>query len=322
MTTPRVPAPEYPMVPPTATFEAIARDRWAALGDPGHGRLSGPEVEELVATGDPVSLAEVGDVYVPLLQLLGILAGAKAELHQRISGFLAEDRHPAPFVVGIAGSVAVGKSTTARILQALLRRSPGAPAVDLLTTDGFLFPNAELESRGLMARKGFPESYDQRRLLGTLAAIRRGDPEVVAPVYSHTAYDIVPGQYQVFRQPAIVIVEGLNVLQVVTQPQDRGVVSDFFDFSIYVDAAEEDIARWFGERLVTLCRTVFTEPGAYFHQMASLSSAEVSAIAARVWAETNVVNLRQNIAPTRSRAHLILEKGRDHHVQRILVRRP
>ena len=310
------------MVPSIAAFETLTRDRWAELGDPGCAQLSAPEVEGLVATGDPVSLDEVSDVYGPLSQLVGLLAGAKAELHERISRFLAEDRPPAPFVVGIAGSVAVGKSTTARILQALLRRAPGRPSVDLLTTDGFLFSNGELESRGLMGRKGFPESYDQRRLLGTLAAIRRGDREVTAPVYSHTSYDIVPGHYQVFRQPSIVIVEGLNVLQVVTQPQDRGVVSDFFDFSIYVDAAEEDIARWFGERLATLCRTVFTEPGAYFHQMASLSSDEVLTIAGQVWAEINLVNLRQNIAPTRNRAHLILEKGADHRVERILLRRP
>ncbi len=322
MTSPSGPSPlDTPAVTHPETF---SRDRWAALGDRTAVDLTEPEIERLVATGEPVSLDEVRDVYVPLSQFLVLLAQTQRSGHERIDRFLAEDGTRTPFIVGIAGSVAVGKSTTARLLQSLLRHDPGHPTVELLTTDGFLFPNAELERRRLMARKGFPESYDQRALLRTLAALRRGDPEVTVPVYSHLAYDIVPDQLQVLSQPAIVIVEGLNVLQVNTQggSPERGVVSDFFDVSIYVDAAEADIARWFAERLVTLRRTVLTEPGAYFHGLASLSVAEVTDVAARIWSEINLVNLQENIAPTRGRAHVILEKDGDHRVRRVLLRRP
>jgi type I pantothenate kinase len=217
----------------------------------------------------------------------------------------------------------VGKSTTARLLQALLRQSGDKPVVELLTTDGFLQPNAVLEARGLMHRKGFPESYDQRALMEALAAIRAGDAEVVTPVYSHFSYDIVPNEFQVFRRPSIVIVEGLNVLQVTTKgvSRDHAVASDFFDFSIYVDAAEEDIARWFGERLLALRATVLNEPSAYFHRFALLPEDEVAAIGAEIWSSINLVNLRENVAPTRSRAHLVLEKDGEHRVDRLSLRR-
>jgi type I pantothenate kinase len=265
----------------------------------------------------------VVDVYLPLSQLVALLAAVKRDAHRRIGTFLAEESDATPFIVGIAGGVAVGKSTTARVLQALLRQSDGQPSVDLLTTDGFLYPNAVLESRGLMERKGFPESYDQRRLVGALAALRAGAAEVPTPVYSHLAYDIVPGELQILRRPDIVIVEGLNVLQVNTKgaSPDQVVVSDYFDFSIYVDAAEGDVARWFTERLLALRATVLQEPDSFFHRFAALSDAEVSAIAQRVWAETNLVNLRENVAPTRGRAHLVLEKDRAHRVDRLLLRR-
>jgi type I pantothenate kinase len=217
----------------------------------------------------------------------------------------------------------VGKSTTARILQALLRRSAGHQNVDLLTTDGFLYPNATLMARGLMERKGFPESYDQRKLIETLAAIRSGRPEVQTPVYSHLAYDILPDEFQVLRRPKIVIVEGLNVLQVSTKGEhpEQVVVSDFFDFSIYVDAVEEDVARWFRERLLALRATVLQKPESFFHQFALLPEDEVSAIAARIWADINLVNLRENVAPTRGRAHLILDKDGEHGVRRVWLRR-
>jgi type I pantothenate kinase len=285
--------------------------------------LTDAEVRSLSATGEPPSGAEVVDVYLPLAQLLTLLAETKRKAQRSIGAFLEEDRDDVPFVIGIAGGVAVGKSTMARVLQALLRKNADRPAVDLLTTDGFLLPNAVLEERGLMGRKGFPESYDQRALLAALASIRAGDPEVITPVYSHVAYDVVPNQFQTLRRPDIVIVEGLNVLQVNTRgaPRDHVVVSDFFDFSIYVDAAEEDVARWFCERLLTLRSTVLQEPDSFFHRFASLSDQEVAAIAAQVWDEINLVNLRENIAPTRGRAHLVVEKDSGHRVARLLLRR-
>jgi type I pantothenate kinase len=306
-----------------AGFEAFTRAEWAALGHRIPSSLSAEDTERLVATGEPVSTEEVADIYLPLSELLVLLAGQRAGLDASIRGFLDSGRRPAPFIIGIAGSVAVGKSTTARILQALLRRGPGNPGVELLTTDGFLYPNAELEARGLMERKGFPESYDQRALIDALAAIRAGEDDVATPVYSHLAYDIVPDQFHVLRRPSIVIVEGLNVLQVNTKgaSPEHVVASDYFDFSIFVDAAESDIERWFTERLLTLRSTVLTEPDAFFHRFAALPDDEVVAIARGIWADINLVNLHENVAPTRGRAHLVLEKGGDHHVSRVLLRR-
>jgi type I pantothenate kinase len=266
----------------------------------------------------------VVDIYLPLSQLLTVLESNKRESDRRIGAFLGEDRAPAPFIIGIAGSVAVGKSTTAGVLQALLRGTPDRPSVDLLVTDGFLYPNAVLEARGLMARKGFPESYDQTKLIAALGAIRAGEPEVQTPVYSHLWYDIVPGETQVIRRPDVVIVEGLNVLQVNAEgpSPEPMVASDFFDFSIYVDAAEDDIARWFTQRLCALWSRAGRDPDSYFHSMARFSESEAAAIAAQVWSEINLVNLRDNVAPTRGRAHLILEKDGDHRVRRVLLRRP
>ena len=304
-------------------FERFTREQWAALGGRAEATLSPSEVGELVATGEPVSPDEVVDVYLPLSRLLALLATTNREKHERIGRFLAEDRARVPFIIGIAGSVAVGKSTTARLLQALLHRSATHPSVDLLTTDGFLYPNAVLEARGLMGRKGFPESYDQRKLVSALAALRAGDREVVTPVYSHLSYDIVPDEFQVLQRPEIVIVEGLNVLQVNTRgaPPELVVVSDFFDFSIYVDAAEDDIARWFEERLLALRATALQDPDAFFHRFALLPEPEVTSIAREIWSEINVVNLRENVAPTRSRSQVVLEKDSDHRVSGVLLRR-
>lgn len=305
-------------------FEEFSRERWAAMAHRSDHTLSLADTRRLVATGDPVSLDEVVEIYLPLAQLLEVIARKKREALRDIGTFLDVDRITgAPFIIGIAGGVAVGKSTTARVLQALLRENGGGATVDLLTTDGFLYPNATLAARGLMGRKGFPESYDQRALIGVLAAIRSGATQVKAPIYSHVAYDIVPGE-QVLRHPDIVIVEGLNVLQVSTKgaSPDHVVVSDFFDFSIYVDAAESDVAQWFRDRLLSLRSTVLREPDSFFHRFTAMSDEEVSDIAQQVWDDVNLVNLRENVAPTRGRADLIMEKNSQHLVERILLKLP
>jgi type I pantothenate kinase len=284
--------------------------------------LSDADARKLAATGEPISRDEVGEIYLPLSQLLTLMAETKRHGHEKIATFLGHHHNPAPFVIGIAGGVAVGKSTTARVLQAVLQLDASSPTVDLLTTDGFLYPNDTLEARGLMARKGFPESYDQRALIEALAAIRGGASEVPTPVYSHLTYDIVPGQFLVLRRPDIVIVEGLNVLQVNTKgaSPDHVVVSDFFDVAIYVDAAETNVADWYRARLMALRSTVMQEPDSYFHRFASMSDEEMSTIAQQVWEGINLINLHENIAPTRGRAHLVLEKNRAHLVDRVLLR--
>ncbi len=311
---------------PTSTtggFETLSRAEWSALGQRTGNPLSIEETERLAATGEPVTPEEVAEVYLPLAELLSKLAAAKRETSQMVATFLGSEPPQTPFIIGIAGGVAVGKSTTARVLQALLRQSEGEAEVELLTTDGFLYPNAILEARDIMGRKGFPESYDQRSLLQALAAIRAGEPEVMTPVYSHMAYDVLEGETQMFRRPRIVIVEGLNVLQVSTRaPAPEQVVSDFFDFSIYVDAAESDVATWFRDRLLSLRATVLKEPDAYFHRFAGFPENEVVRFAEQIWRDINLVNLRENIAPTRSRAHLVLEKDSTHRMHRMLLRRP
>ena len=256
----------------------------------------------------------MADAYLPLSRLLNLYVATAQSLHRVTDTFLGKPAAKVTYIVGIAGSVAVGKSTTARILQALLARWPDHPRVDLVTTDGFLFPNRVLEERGLMTRKGFPESYDQRALVRFLADVKAGVAEVSAPVYSHEAYDIVSDQQLTVRQPDVLILEGLNVLQ-------GGAVSDFFDFSIYVDADEAHIEQWYIERFLTLRETVFRSEHSFFRRFAALTDDEAVSTARQIWTEINGRNLRENILPTRERAHLILEKGPDHAVRTVRLRR-
>lgn len=307
----------------TSPYEEFARANWAALRAATPLPLSEPQLRPLVGLNEKMSLDEVADIYLPLSRLLNLHVAATRTLHDASDTFLGTVSRRTPYVIGIAGSVAVGKSTTARVLQALLSRWPSHPTVALVTTDGFLWPRAVLEERGIAARKGFPESYDLRRLVSFLSAVKAGVPDVAAPVYSHLAYDIVPGEAQTVGEPDIVIVEGLNVLQGgAARGAGRSLfVSDFFDFSIYVDAAEADIEQWYVERFLALRDTVFRSPSSYFHRYAALTQDEAMASARRLWETINLVNLRENVAPTRDRARLILEKGRDHAVRRVRLRR-
>ena len=300
-------------------FLEFTRAQWAKLRASTPLPLSEAQLKGLVGINEPMSLDEVEDVYLPLSRLLTLYEGAMENLHQTIATFLGSNAPRVPFVIGLAGSVAVGKSTTSRILQALLASWPDHPRVDLITTDGFLWPRRVLEQRGLLERKGFPESYDVRRLLRFLADLKSGAEEVRAPIYSHLAYDIVEGEGLAIRQPDIVIVEGLNVLQ--TGSGAPMFVSDFFDFSIYVDANETDIEQWYIERFLTLRNTVFRNPASYFHRYAELNPEQAAETARAIWRNINLVNLRENVRPTRDRAHLILEKGRDHAVRRVRLRR-
>jgi type I pantothenate kinase len=305
-------------------FVEFSRAEWARLRAATPLPLTEPQLRGLVSLNERMSLDEVADIYLPLSRLLNLYVAAAQNLRTATATFLDAERSRVPFVIGVAGSVAVGKSTASRLLQALLSRWPSHPQVDLITTDGFLLPLATLEARGLVHRKGFPESYDVRRLVHFMAELKSDVPEVHAPIYSHLHYDIVPGEYQVVRRPDIVMVEGLNVLQTGTGRAGRPMplfVSDFFDFSIYVDAAENDIEQWYIERFQALRETVFQNASSYFHRYAALTATESVETARRLWTSINLVNLRENILPTRERAHLILEKGRDHAVRRVRLRK-
>ncbi len=308
---------------PLSRFLTFERDDWARLRDNTPLTLSETDLDSLRGLNEQLSMDEVVQIYLPLSRLLNLHVRAVQALYRAQQTFLGNHTDKVPFIVGLAGSVAVGKSTTARVLQALLARWPSHPSVALVTTDGFLFPNAVLEERGLMHRKGFPESYDRAALVRFLADVKAGYPEVQAPVYSHQRYDIVPGAAQLVRHPDVVIVEGLNVLQgpPVAQWEAQLFASDFFDYSIYVDADEAHIQSWYVERFLRLRDTVFQDPQSYFHRYAGLSEPEARQTAGDIWAGINGVNLRENILPTRMRAHLILQKGADHHVERVQLRR-
>jgi type I pantothenate kinase len=305
-------------------FVDLDRPAWSRLRESTPLTLTEADLLRVQGLGDRIDLGEVEEVYLPLSRLIDLYVAGTAHLHGATSTFLGEARARTPFVIGIAGSVAVGKSTTARIMRELLARWPGTPHVELVTTDGFLLPNAELMRRGLMHRKGFPESYDRRRLLRFVCDVKSGVAEVHAPVYSHLTYDIVPGRQVVVRSPDVLIVEGLNVLQPARPGADGRTglaVSDFFDFSIYVDARTEDVRSWYVQRFLRLRETAFSLPESYFHRYASLSDEQAVERAEQIWRDINEVNLVQNVLPTRARATLVLAKGGDHAVRRVRLRK-
>ncbi len=309
--------------PPISRYANFTRDEWKALRANTPLLLTERDLTYLRGINEQVSLREVEDIYVPLSRLLNLHVAAIQHLYQARRSFLGSSTpQNVTYVIGLAGSVAVGKSTFSRVLRACLAQWPDHAKVDLVTTDGFLHPNRVLEERGLMQRKGFPESYDQRRLLRFLADVKAGVPVVSAPVYSHLHYDVVPGATQRIEQPDILILEGLNVLQSPESPREasRVFVSDFFDFSIYLDASQETVMNWYIERFLRLRETVFQNAFSYFHRYASLTEEEAVETARRIWQEINLVNLQENILPTRERAHLILEKGAQHSVENIRLR--
>ena len=305
-------------------YIVYSRDDWAALRADTPMPLSEAELDNLSGLTERVSTQEVVEIYLPLSRLLNLHVEALQKLHGTATKFLRKGDAKMPFIIGLAGSVAVGKSTTGRVLQALLARWPSHPSVELVPTDGFLFPNAVLEERGLMTRKGFPESYDLTRLLNFLAEVKSGRERIEAPVYSHLVYDVLPDQAIVIERPDIVIVEGLNVLQPAKLPKDGAAipfVSDFFDFSIYIDAADGLIEDWYVERFLRLRQTAFRDPASYFHRYATLSEEEAKAIGLSLWRTINLVNLTENILPTRQRADLILRKAQDHAVETVALRK-
>jgi type I pantothenate kinase len=297
-------------------FITIKRDEWAALRAATPMTLRQTDLDKLRGINERIDLDEVSAIYLPLSRLLNLYVSASQDLARVSSTFLGTIAPRVPYVIGVAGSVAVGKSTFARILQALLARWPDHPRVDLVTTDGFLYPNQVLLDRGMMQRKGFPESYDTRSLLAFLREVKSGNAAVRAPVYSHIVYDIVPGEEIVVRRPDIVILEGLNVLQVGGGTANE-FVSDYFDFSIYLDADEADIRSWYVERFLTFRETVFQDPQSYFRHFAGLTEEEAVATATGIWEDINGRNLVENIAPTRERASLILRKEADHRVSEV-----
>jgi len=301
-------------------FITISRSDWAELGANSKQPLTNDEITQIRGLGDVLDLQEVEDVYLPISRLLNLYVAEMQSLHETTSEFLGERSKGVPYIIGVAGSVAVGKSTVARLLRELLSRWPGTPKVELITTDGFLYPNSELLKRDLMTRKGFPESYDRKALIKFVSDIKSGKAKVKAPVYSHLAYDILPNEHLIIDQPDVVIIEGLNVLQ--NPEKDQAVaLSDFFDFKIYVDADQEDIRTWYLNRFQKLRAGAFTNPESYFHRYAELPLEDALATAEGFWENINLPNLLENIEPTRSRATLVLRKGKNHAVESVQLRK-
>ncbi|GAA5038099.1 type I pantothenate kinase [Microbacterium fluvii] len=303
-----------------ALYREISRGEWARLAAGSTQPLSETEIVELRGLGDRLDIDEVRDVYLPLSQLLSLYASNTKRFGAEEASFLGEADTTTPFVIAVAGSVAVGKSTIARLLRELVSRWPGTPRVELVTTDGFLYPNAELERRGLMDRKGFPESYDRRALVQFLSEVKSGAPEVRAPYYSHMRYDIVPDAQITVRRPDVVIVEGLNVLHPPPSPNEVA-VSDLIDFSIYVDANPDHVAQWFVDRFLALRRAAFSNPNSFFKVFADITDDEAVKMALGFWNDINLPNLLENVQPTRHRATLVLEKSANHAVERVLLRK-
>lgn len=305
-------------------YHTFSRAEWAEKRADHPMTLTSEEVTRLRSLHDRLDMEEVEEIYLPLSRLLSIYVAATQRLFRAQQGFLGTEDGKMPYIIGVAGSVAVGKSTTARVLQALLERWPNVPKVDLVTTDGFLYPNAILEREGLMERKGFPESYDLPALLRFLSDIKAGRRPARAPIYSHLVYDVVPNQWIEIDRPDILVVEGLNVLQTGRLPRDGKAipfVSDFFDFSIYLDADEDVLLRWYVDRFLTLRGTAFSDPKSYFHRYSQLSDLEAVKTATAIWNRINLVNLHENIQPTRQRADLILKKVESHLVEEVALRK-
>ena len=306
-------------------FRSFTRDEWSKLDEHPMFPISDIDLTKLKGLNEPLTLEEMEEVYIPLLRLLQIHITHYRRLHNELDEFFDNTSYRVPYIIGIAGSVAAGKSTTARVLQKLLSLTPEKLNVELVTTDGFLYSNAELTERGILNRKGFPESYDAKRLIAFLSAAKSGRQLLTAPVYSHLYYDVMPNEIQEIKHPDILIVEGINVLQVSKSAKDRRkkrvFVSDFFDFSIYVDARNKDLRQWFIERFFTLQKTAFLNPDSYFHQHVDLSEEESIEFATQVWDDINLPNLEQNILPTRFRADLIQEKGECHFVRGVRIRK-
>lgn len=304
-------------------FRSFTRKEWSTLEEHPMFPVSDIDVSNLQALNEPLTIQEIEEIYLPMIRLLQIHITHYRNLHNERDQFFHNTSRRIPYIIGIAGSVAAGKSTTARVLQKLLSMTPENPKVELITTDGFLYPNAELERRGIFNKKGFPESYDAKRLLSFLADVKSGRDILEAPVYSHLYYDVMPNQTQLIERPDILIVEGINILQVTINKKSRHkvFVSDFFDFSIYVDAGEKDLRKWYVERFKKLQETAFRNPESYFHRYASYSEKELEEFANKVWDEVNLPNLKQNILPTRFRADLILEKGECHFVRGVRIRK-
>jgi type I pantothenate kinase len=305
-------------------YRVFTRAEWAARRENTPMTLTQSEIVHLQALNDKLSMQEVEEIYLPISRLLAFYVEAAQKLFDGLQQFLSARDGKMPYIIGVAGSVAVGKSTTARVLQALLARWPNTPKVELVTTDGFLFPNAVLEKEKLMEKKGFPESYDLPALLRFLNDVKAGRRRVKAPVYSHVSYDVIPGETIEVDQPDILIVEGLNVLQTGRPPKDGKAipyVSDFFDFSVYIDAEETVLERWYVERFRALRSTAFRDPLSYFHRYSQVTDEEAQEIARGIWSRINLQNLRENILPTRQRASLILRKGEDHSIQSVALRK-